>query len=232
MIPYSVVPHRSRHRITLRVGHDGGVTVAAGGKVPASAVRAFVERNADWIGRTQRRYAALARAHPPVAWAGGEALPILGETLRLEIRREAGRSRPRVFAHDGILEVTVGVPARVGVDPVRRAVRKFCAEQLLESVAPAAGRHAAALGVEPRRVRVGDFSSQWGSATGRGVVTLNWRLALAPPGLAEYVVVHELCHLRVRGHGASFWRLVDARLPDAQARRRALRRAGYALMRY
>ncbi|MEK7474134.1 MAG: SprT family zinc-dependent metalloprotease [Candidatus Coatesbacteria bacterium] len=230
VIPYSLVPHRSRNRLTLRVRPDGAVIVAAGRAVPASAVREFVEGNADWIGKTRRRFAAHAVEHPPVGWIGGEALPILGETLRLEVRREPGRSRPRTRRRDGVLEVAVGPSA--GTEIIRRAVRKFCAVELLESVAPAAGRHASALGVEPRRVRVGDFSSQWGSATGRGVVTLNWRLALAPPDLAEYVVVHELCHLRVRGHGAAFWRLVVATLPDAQARRRALRRASFALMRY
>jgi hypothetical protein len=206
------------------------VIAAVGRGVPAAAVRKFVERNADWIGKTRRHYAALALEHPPVGWTGGEALPVLGETLRLEVRREPGRSRPRVRLRGDTLEVAVAPSAPP--DVVRRAVRKFCAAQLLESVAPAAGRVAAALGVEPRRVRVGDFTSQWGSATGRGVVTLNWRLALAPPAFAEYVVVHELCHLRVRGHGPAFWRLVVATLPDAVSRRQALRRASFALMRY
>jgi predicted metal-dependent hydrolase len=74
--------------------------------------------------------------------------------------------------------------------------------------------HAAALGVTPRSVTIRDPRSRWGSASQRGRVSLSWRLVLAPREALETVVVHELAHLRVFGHGPRFWALVTSRRPD------------------
>jgi predicted metal-dependent hydrolase len=83
-------------------------------------------------------------------------------------------------------------------------------------------RHATALGVSPRSVTVRDPRSRWGSASQQGRVSLSWRLVLAPPQALETVVVHELAHLRVFGHGPTFWSLVASRRPDHQVWRRWL----------
>jgi predicted metal-dependent hydrolase len=82
--------------------------------------------------------------------------------------------------------------------------------------------HATALGVSPRSVTVRDPRSRWGSASRQGRVSLSWRLLLAPPEALETVVIHELAHLRVFGHGPRFWALVASRRPDHQIWRRWL----------
>lgn len=81
-------------------------------------------------------------------------------------------------------------------------------------------RHAEALGVAPRTVTIRDPRSRWGSASQRGRISLSWRLVLAPPEALETVVIHELAHLRVFGHGPTFWALVASRRPDHQVWRR------------
>jgi predicted metal-dependent hydrolase len=86
----------------------------------------------------------------------------------------------------------------------------------------AMARHATALGVSPRSVTVRDPRSRWGSASQQGRVSLSWRLVLAPPEALETVVVHELAHLRIFGHGPRFWSLVASRRPDHQVWRRWL----------
>ena len=82
------------------------------------------------------------------------------------------------------------------------------------------------------RLRIGEFRTQWGSCTAAGRIALDWRLALAPPELAEYVVAHEACHLAVPGHPPKFWRLLERILPGALARRKALRALSRELARY
>ena len=86
----------------------------------------------------------------------------------------------------------------------------------------AIARHAPALGVTPRSVTVRDPRSRWGSASKQGRVSLSWRLVLAPPQALETVVVHELAHLRIFGHGPAFWSLVASRRPDHEIWRRWL----------
>jgi predicted metal-dependent hydrolase len=80
------------------------------------------------------------------------------------------------------------------------------------------------LGVQPARLRLSTARTRWGSASSRGTIALNWRLVLLPPALCDYVVVHELAHLREMNHGPAFWALVRAVLPDVEQRRAALRR--------
>lgn len=85
-------------------------------------------------------------------------------------------------------------------------------------------RHAPALGLPFGRIAIKDMRSNWGSCSEKGNLNFNYKLALVPPALAEYVVVHELCHLAHFDHSSSFWRLVERLLPDAKARRAAMRK--------
>jgi predicted metal-dependent hydrolase len=91
---------------------------------------------------------------------------------------------------------------------------------LLEAI----DRHAPALGVTPRSVTIRDTTSRWGSCARSGALSFSWRLVLAPPAALESVAAHELCHLRVFGHGPRFHALLGSRVPDAPAWRRWLRR--------
>jgi predicted metal-dependent hydrolase len=87
----------------------------------------------------------------------------------------------------------------------------------------AIGHQAAALGVVPRSITIRDTTSRWGSCSRTGGLSFSWRLVLAPPAALETVAAHELCHLRVFGHGPAFWTLLDARIADHATWRRWLR---------
>jgi predicted metal-dependent hydrolase len=89
---------------------------------------------------------------------------------------------------------------------------------------------AAALGVSIRRVEIRDQRSRWGSCSALGTLSFNWRLVLAPLEVLDYVVVHELCHLRHLDHSAQFWHLVASRRPEWQLQRDWLRDYGSELL--
>jgi predicted metal-dependent hydrolase len=91
--------------------------------------------------------------------------------------------------------------------------------QLREAVA----RHASALGVHPASLTIRDTTSRWGSCSRRGALSFSWRLVLAPPDALDAVAAHEVCHLRVFGHGAAFRDLLATRVPAHAAWRRWLR---------
>ena len=88
---------------------------------------------------------------------------------------------------------------------------------------------AARLGVRYTRLTVRDARTRWGSCGPDGSIMLSLRLALAPPEVLRYVVIHELCHLRWRGHGPRFWALVEKQMPEFEVHRRWLRKHGNAL---
>lgn len=89
---------------------------------------------------------------------------------------------------------------------------------------------AAEMGLSPGKIRVKDMRSLWGSCSYRGDLSFNVRLLGAPPEVLDYVVVHELAHLKWRGHGRRFWDLVQKHCPEAKVRRRWLRANGAALL--
>jgi predicted metal-dependent hydrolase len=93
-----------------------------------------------------------------------------------------------------------------------------------------AEEEAAELGVEYRRIEIRDQRTRWGSCSPRGTLSFNWRLVLAPFEVLDYVVVHELCHLREPNHSPRFWRLVASRRPEWHAQRDWLRVHGPELL--
>ena len=107
-------------------------------------------------------------------------------------------------------------------DRTRRSSRPGCATSPASGSTRPSRDHATALGVTPRSITIRDPRSRWGSASQTGRVSLSWRLVLAPREALETVVIHELAHLRVFGHGPSFWALVASRRPDHQTWRRWL----------
>jgi predicted metal-dependent hydrolase len=152
-----------------------------------------------------------ARLTVPMRFGEDEIGEVL-ESHREWLARERARQVPRLR-----------LDAR-GVDEneARRAAR--------ELVAMVAEEEAAALGVRYSFVDVRDYRSQWGSCSPRGRLAFNWRLALAPFEVLDYVVVHELCHLRVPNHSQRFWRLVEYRRPGWRRQRDWLRAHGEELL--
>lgn len=104
---------------------------------------------------------------------------------------------------------------------LRRRARSV-AEQMIAVYAPE-------MRVRPTRLRIADQSSRWGSASADGTISLSWRLVMAPPSCFEAVIVHELAHLRARGHGVRFRQIVERHLPDESTRMRELQRLTPAL---
>ena len=99
-----------------------------------------------------------------------------------------------------------------------------------ELVSALAAEEAERLGVAYRRIRIGGQRTLWGSCSAGGTLSFNWRLVLAPVEVLDYVVVHELCHLRVPNHSRAFWGLVECRRPRWREQRAWLREHGPELL--
>jgi predicted metal-dependent hydrolase len=112
---------------------------------------------------------------------------------------------------------------------LERILVAWLRDRAREAIDLAVAGHAAALGVRPSTVDLRDPKSRWGSASRKGRLMLSWRLVLAPAASLETVVVHELAHLRIFGHGPAFWALVASQRPTHLADRAWLRRNSFAL---
>lgn len=217
--PCTIVRHRGARRMTLRV-KPSGVRLTIPPRTPAAQVDAFLRASGDWV-REQR--ALLCPPPPPLA--DGDRLAYLDGALDLVVGTLA-RGRPRARRESGAL--LVGVPAGADVDAVvERWYRREAREVLLARSRDLAARMDAHL-VD---VTVRDPRSRWGSCSRAGRISYSWRLLLAPESVLDYVVAHEVCHLRRHDHSPAFWELVHEACPEAGEARRWLRRHGPDLYR-
>jgi predicted metal-dependent hydrolase len=204
-------------RVSLRIDPTGGTVVVT---LPARASRkagmALLMGHADWV---SNRLAALPEA---VTFIDGAMVPICGVPYRI---RHAPAARRGAFLLDQELHVSGAV------EFLSRRVRDFLRQEARRRLGGLAMAKAGLIGVVPRRVTMKDTTSRWGSCAPDKSLALSWRLVMAPAFVQDYVVAHEVAHLRHMNHGPKFWSLVDELTPHTKAAIPWLRAEGAWLLR-
>ena len=225
-LPYAI-RRSARRKKTVAVTVDpvGEVLLVAPEHFTTSRLDAVVRRKAAWIVQRLRHVQSHDPPPSPREFVSGESVHYLGRHYRLKVHpQETGDAKLR----GGWLHVPA--PAGAGQTANVRAalvawLRRHAAARLPERVA--AWR--AKAGVAMPRVVITDQQKRWGSCDRNGTIRLNWRIIQAPMRLVDYVVVHELVHLRHRGHGRDYWQAVGRVMPDYERRREDLRQRGVGL---
>ena len=227
-------PRSRRLRVTIDPALGLVVTVPPatrrGWAHPEATIEGFLREREAWL---RRHLEGLARQRAELRARGGlrdgAALRYRGELHRIRIVEGGGRRSSIARVGDvGGDELVVRLAAR-DTRPVAAVLEAWFRDRARTAVDAAIAGHAPALGVAPAAVTIRDQRSRWGSASRRRRLSFSWRLVLAPPEALETVVVHELAHLRVFGHGPAFWAVVASRRPDHLAWRRWLRTHSYEL---
>jgi predicted metal-dependent hydrolase len=158
-----------------------------------------------------------------VPWGGPARLTVPQRTSRAEVERILAEKR------SWIEEQWRRQVPRLGLDQlaVSESEGRVAARELVTALVE---EEAERIGVAYQRIRIGGQRTLWGSCSSRGTLSFNWRLVLAPLEVLDYVVVHELCHLRVADHSQRFWTLVERRRPHWRDQREWLREHGPELL--
>lgn len=216
--------HPRARRLRLTVTSGGARVTYPEGTHPAQ-VFAFLRKHGEWL---ERKLDELHLGAQPPALKPGSAtlIPLRGETTRLSWRDGA---YPHIEHAGDRLIISLPRPHRRAQEAAHGLLRSFLEAQIRRDVSRWLARYCPVLGLAPTSVRVRPLKSLWGSLDTRDRVTLDLALALAPPAALRYVVVHELCHLRIRSHAPRYWALVQSLLPDWKDQREWLRLNGQAL---
>ena len=220
---------RARRRsIGFVVGVDG-LSVSAPRWVAVTEVEQALQAKAGWILRKlhEQHERAQRLAAARVEWREGTALPFLGETVivLLDARVTGAQLNSAADALPGVPRLTlhVGLPQSARPEQIREAVQAWLQRQARRVFEERCAHFAPRLGVRVKRLSLSSASTRWGSASADGSVRLNWRLIHFALPVIDYVVTHELAHLREMNHSPAFWEVVRSVLPDFERHRGALR---------
>ena len=220
------VRRSDRRRKTVHIAVDGtGVQVAVPHDTSDDEIRSIVRRRAPWI--LANTPDSLHEASQK-RFVSGETLPYLGKNVRMLVEAQDVRSVEVRFDH-WRLRITVprDLPEDVRSERIRNSIVAWYRLRAEMRVKSSLDRWWPRLGTGALpAVLIRDQRQRWGSCASDGTLRFNWRIAILRPDLAEYVVIHELTHLRVRHHSSEFWKLLSRTIPDAHLRRRQLRDAG------
>ena len=194
----------SARRFTLRVRaatRDVVLTMPPRGSI--TGARSFVEAHAAWIG------VRLQRLPKPMPFGAGEIVPVRGVD---HIIVQRPHQRGTVWIEQGRKTCGASMLPQLCVagepEHVARRVKDFLMREAKRDLEAAILRHAAKIGVSPRKINLRDTTSRWGSCSSTGALNFSWRLIMAPAFVLDYLAAHEVAHLLYMNHSPAFWKVV------------------------
>jgi predicted metal-dependent hydrolase len=212
---------RARRRSIGFVVGSEGLRVSAPRWLPQADIERALLQKSDWILRKLVEQTERARRVEAarIEWRDGGMLKFLGRPVWL--RLDPALSGVRLDESGSL--VLLGLPLSATETQVRDAVQAWLKRRARAVFEPRCQHFSAALGVQMTQLRLSSAQTRWGSASVDGTIRLNWRLIHFAPDIIDYVVAHELAHLREMNHSARFWAVVASVLPDYQVARGHLR---------
>ncbi len=203
-------------------------------RISESKIHAFVKSQQDWVMTTVDKIAQqtqnIARLAPE-KYVDGVTIPFQGQQVGIQIKPTSFKkikielNRQKIMLH-----LPVKIPEAEASEQIRLALIACLKSHALQEVKNIVDKYAWQANLYPRFIRIKTQKTRWGSCGAKNDINLNWLLILAPKEVMEYVVVHELCHIKERNHSSNFWQLVEAHLPDYKIQRKWLKHNGRYLM--
>lgn len=218
-VPLTIVEHARATRLTLRIetrGCGARVTVPPGVRRPE--IDRFLERNHDWLRGKVERLPDRDALKP------GTRIPVRGVPHRIvHMDGKRGVTKTGRDATEPVL-VVFGDKRHLS-----RRIADFLKKQAKAEIEPLVAGHAGAIGKKVRSIRFKDTASRWGSCSADGNLSFSWRIMMAPPTVIDYLVAHEVAHLKEMNHSPDFWALCESLCPKTKEGRAWLKRNGSKL---
>ena len=215
IIPYQL-ERRTRKTVGLKINHNG-LIVHAPTRLSQKELERMLLSKVNWI--VKKLQAQQENTLERFIWEDGASLLLLGNLIELSVSFD---SVSRALNYEPG-RISVALPTPDNQISIAKKVLKWYKKQALTDFTRRLALLAAKLGVETSPIILSNARSRWGSCNSRGEVRLNWRLIQAPPHIINYVIAHELAHLKEMNHSAKFWATVERIYPDYKAAEKGLK---------
>lgn len=205
-IPYQL-ELRPRRTVGLKITQQG-LVVHAPKRIVVYQLNQILQEKSAWI--LNKLALREANSIEPVQWQHGENLLFLGQDVMLQVVETKGKSQVKLTAD----QLVVSIKEASNQTLLAKKAIQWFQQQAFEDFARRVEIFATKLGVKPPPVALSNAQSRWGSCNSRGQVRLNWRLIQAPPQVINYVVCHELAHLKEMNHSTRFYAVLTQLFPD------------------
>jgi len=210
------------------------VEVVAPVKASERHIAAFVNAKQTWIRtaiiRVHQRTQSISRLAPE-HYVDGVTIPYQGKQVSLQIKPSSARNIRLSLQADQQFVVYIPTAHQENSSHgIRQALESWMKQQIRHQATQLIAKHATKHQLFPRQLRIKTQKTRWGSCGPKNDINLNWLLMLAPPVILEYVVVHELCHIKHKNHSEDFWRLVAEHMPNYLQHRHWLKQHGASIM--
>jgi len=225
-IDYEIVYSKRRKSAVIVVRPDLTVEFRAPPGLDTETIRTMVRKKAGWVLKKLDGFEVKRTQNPEKRYVEGEMFLYLGKEYSLKI--SFGGRTLSAGLEGQALEVVIpdGVSGRLS-PAVKEAVWQWYLERADEKVGELVEVYSEKMGISPPPFKVKYQKSRWGSCSASNVLRINFQLMMAPPEQLEYVVVHELCHVKEKNHSKKFWALVEEQIPDYRVRRKELKKEGW-----
>ncbi|OEF97404.1 M48 family metallopeptidase [Desulfuribacillus alkaliarsenatis] len=245
-IRYTLIQKPKLKNISIRIEPDTSVTVKAPSYVSIKRIEEILNKKAPWILKKLDQLATQPTPPEPKQFKENEQFAFLGTAFPLSINvQDLNKSlkkplkKPTSYSkfytldfnnQQFILTETTGIVSKVERSEILRGLfKQWYIKQGMQLLVERLDFYTKQMGVSPTKVVFKEQKKRWGSCTSKGAIYLNWRLMMAPITIIDYVIVHELAHLKHLNHSKDFWYLVQSILPDHKERRNWLKLNGATL---
>ena len=215
---------RQRRTVGLKIT-QAGLVIHAPKRISQSQLEDIIVQKADWVLR--KLASVTANRIPEIQWQHGEQLLFLGNAITLTIEHNA-RSKA-VEYEPGVLQLAMPNQDEM---LIARKVVQWYKKQAITDFTRRLEIFSSKLGVKFTSLTLSNAASRWGSCNSKKEIRLNWRLLQAPPHIINYVVCHELAHIKEMNHSARFWATVESIFPDYKAAEKELKAISPQLHRF
>ncbi|ABN51778.1 MAG TPA: M48 family peptidase [Hungateiclostridium thermocellum] len=229
-ISYTLTRSR-RKTVGIRITENGEVKVAAPLNIPDRQLKDIILKKLPWILRKQEELRKICEeSRLENKFADGETFLYLGKEYTLRIAKGVlpeGVNLEENYIVVAADETKVSVN---GPQYIRNVLKNFYVNQFVDIAKTRMDFFSPKIGVCPRKLTVREQKTRWGSCSSKGNISLNWKLVMAPMEVIDYVIVHELCHMKEMNHSKNYWNIVKSIIPDFELRRKWLKDNGHRLL--